>query len=101
MIAGQGFFPLRDRASAVTTWRVIMKTMETGCHIQAEAEHEAFLRGLVAKAAQIRVPELFTNKPANALYYVSNRSGVSVVALRTADLSREQLIKILTYRLAQ
>jgi len=78
-----------------------MKTMETGCHIQAEAGHEAFMCSLVAKAAQIRMPELFTNKPANALYYVSNRSGVSVVALRTADLSREQLIKILTYRLAQ
>jgi hypothetical protein len=78
-----------------------MKTKETGCHIEAEEEHEAFMRGLVAKAAQIRIPELFTNKPANALYYVSNRSGVSVVALRTTDLSREQLIKILTYRLAQ
>ena len=45
--------------------------------------------------------ELFASKPSNALYHLLNRGGVSIVALRTADLSREQLIKILTYRLAQ
>ena len=78
-----------------------METIEAGCQIKTESEREAFIHGLVAKAAQIRMPELFTNKPENALYYVPNRNGVSAVALRTGDLSREQLIKILTYRLAQ
>lgn len=78
-----------------------METSEAGCEIEANEGTEAFISGLVAKGAQIRMPELFASKPANALYYVSDRRGVSVVALRTADLSREQLIKILTYRLAQ
>lgn len=77
------------------------QTNEADSEIQAEAGMETFIRGVVAKAAQIRMPELFASESANALYSVSNRSGVSIVALRTADLSREQLIKILTYRLAQ
>lgn len=78
-----------------------METSKAGCAIEENEGMEAFISCLVAKGAQIRMPELFASKPANALYYVSNRSGVSVVALRSADLSREQLIKILTYRLAQ
>jgi cyclic nucleotide-binding protein len=79
---------------------VIMETNEAG-PAQANAELEAFIRGLIEKGAQVRLPELFAGKPAGALYYVPNRNGVSVVALRTNNLSQEQLAKIMTYRLAQ
>jgi len=61
----------------------------------------AFFRGLLEKSAALRLPELFETPPQDALYQLRDRHGVSVVALRTSELSREQLLRIMTYRLAQ
>lgn len=62
---------------------------------------EAFFRRLLDKAAALHMPELFAAPPAGALYHLRDRHGVGVVALRTTSLSREQLLGIMTYRLAQ
>jgi hypothetical protein len=60
----------------------------------------AYVSALIEKAAAIRMPDLFGDQP-HALYAVANRNGVAVVALRTRDLSDEQLVQFMTYRLAQ
>ena len=36
-----------------------IRTNEADCEIEAEAGMETFISGVVAKAAQIRMPELF------------------------------------------
>lgn len=63
-------------------------------------ERDAFIRDLLDRAAQIRMPELFAGHP-DALWHVANRHGVSVIALRTPSLSHEQLLEIMRYRLVQ
>jgi hypothetical protein len=68
---------------------------------QDNPEVHAYVQTIVETAAAIRMPELFTSRHPAALYYLSNRNGVSVVALRTTDLTEPQLMRILTYRLAQ
>jgi hypothetical protein len=62
---------------------------------------EAYVEALQARAAEIRLPELFGGPHPDVLYYLPDRNGVSVVALRTHTLSDRQLTQILTYRLAQ
>src|SRR5262245_49937442 len=59
------------------------------------------LNDLLDLRAPIRLPELFSDPPSDALYYLPDRHGVSVVAVRTTSLSANQLRAILTYRLAQ
>jgi hypothetical protein len=66
-----------------------------------DPELDAFIQRLLRRSAEIRLPELFREKPGDALYYVAGRSGISVVALNTSALTAEQLVKVLTYRLAQ
>lgn len=78
-----------------------MTTKGPGQTPPADTESEGFIRGLLDHAANIRLPELFKGEQPKALYHLPNRHGVSVVALRTASLSQDQLIKIMTYRLAQ
>jgi 4-cresol dehydrogenase (hydroxylating) len=68
---------------------------------ESDPEAAAYFRALLDKAARIRMPELFAAPPAGALYHLRDRHGVSVVAVRTTELSHEQLIQIMTYRLAQ
>ncbi len=66
-----------------------------------EPEVDAFIRSLLDHAAAIRLPEVFGERPAEALYWVGDRHGVTTVALRTRHLSENQLLAILTFRLAQ
>jgi len=66
-----------------------------------EPEVDEFIRALLARAAAIRLPDLFANRPDDALYWVGDRHGVSTVALRTPSLTEEQLTAILAFRLAQ
>ncbi len=68
---------------------------------ESDPEAAAFFRRLLEKSAALRLPELFEVPPPSALYHLRDRHGVSVVALRTPDLSRAQLVAIMTYRLAQ
>jgi hypothetical protein len=59
-----------------------------------------FIQRLIERAALIRIPSLLLDR-AGVLYRVDSRQGVSCIALRTIDLTEEELIAILTYRLAQ
>jgi hypothetical protein len=68
---------------------------------QGDPALEAYVAGLSAEAARIRLPELFAGDVPGALYQVRNRSGVGVVAVRSADLSEAQIVKLLKYRLGQ
>ena len=61
----------------------------------------AYVHSVVEAASAIRLPELFAAPQPNALYFLPNRHGVAVTALRSTDLSEEQLIQLLQYRLAQ
>jgi hypothetical protein len=65
-----------------------------------DATREGFIRQLLDKAAGLRVPTLAAQDRAS-LYRVENRHGVTVVALRTANLSQQELLAVMTYRLAQ
>lgn len=60
-----------------------------------------YIRDLFDRAERLRMPEVFVEPHPDALYHVPNRHGISVTALRTGSLSREQLTTILTYRLVQ
>ncbi len=62
---------------------------------------EAHIRRLLDRASAQRLPDLFANPPPDALFHLPNRHGVSVVAVRTQSLKEDQLLKIMTYRLAQ
>lgn len=62
---------------------------------------ESFVAGLVEAAAGIRLPELFAKPHPAALFSVPNRCGVAVTVLRTTDLSEQQLVDLLRFRLAQ
>ena len=73
----------------------------SGLASRQDPEVDAYIQELLRKAADIRLPELFRTRHSDALYYLSNRGGVSVVALRTTALTEDQLVSILTYRLAQ
>ena len=66
-----------------------------------DPESEAFVRRLVAAAAERRLPEVFTGKHPYALYVQPDRHGVSVVVLRTSALDEHQLVTLMKYRLAQ
>ena len=76
-------------------------THETNPSRKSDPEVDAYIQEVLRKAADIRLPELFRTRSSDALYYLSNRGGLSVVALRTTALTEDQLVSILTYRLAQ
>lgn len=66
-----------------------------------DATADAYVAGLVEAAAGIRLPELFAKPHPNAILTVSNRGGIGVTVLRTTDLTEEQLVELMRYRLAQ
>lgn len=66
-----------------------------------DASADAYVAGLVAAAAEIRLPALFAKPHPNAILSVANRSGIGLTALRTTDLTEEQLVELMRYRLAQ
>ena len=68
---------------------------------QPDDEAMEFARSLLEDVAQLRMPELFSEKPPDAIFYLAGRNGVSVAVLRTPAFSEEQLTKLLEYRLAQ
>jgi CRP-like cAMP-binding protein len=61
----------------------------------------AYARGVIEAASATHLPELFAAPQPHALYFLPNRHGVAVTALRSADLTEEQIIQLLRYRLAQ
>jgi hypothetical protein len=77
-----------------------METKPTGEHDINEGA-QAFARGLIEAAATQRFPELFASEHPGAIYWVTNRHGVSVVALPTSALPEGQLVGLLKYRMAQ
>jgi hypothetical protein len=68
---------------------------------QVSEEAQAYAKNLLGAAANQRLPELFSARHPGAIYYLPNRNGISLVVLRSTDLSEDQLIKLLKYRLAQ
>jgi hypothetical protein len=48
---------------------------------------ERYVRRLADGAAHLRVPELLTGAHPDALYHLSDRNGIGVVAVRTGSLS--------------
>jgi cyclic nucleotide-binding protein len=65
-----------------------------------DARLATYVHERILDAAEQRVPELFADDYPAALYS-ARRHGIGTLALRTAALSEEQLVKILKYRLAQ
>ncbi len=66
-----------------------------------DASADAYIAGLVEAAAAIRLPELFAKPHPAAIYTVANRGGIGVTVLRTSDLSEQQIVELMRYRLAQ
>ena len=67
----------------------------------ANPQRDAFIHGLLARAAAVRMPKLFHSEPSGCLFHAGNWNGVGVAALRTRHLTDEQLVQVMTYRLAQ
>jgi len=67
----------------------------------AHPEAAAFISNLIDTAARARLPDLFAGDHPDALYRVPDRNGVSVLVVRTPQLSEEHLVKLMKYRLAQ
>jgi hypothetical protein len=61
----------------------------------------AYIEGLVAAAAEIRLPEFFAAAHADALYFRPDRHGVTTTVVRTPALGEDQLVRLMKYRLAQ
>jgi Cyclic nucleotide-binding domain len=66
-----------------------------------DASAESYVAGLVAAAAEIRLPGLFAKPHRNAILSVQDRGGITTTALRTTDLTEEQLVELMRFRLAQ
>lgn len=64
-------------------------------------EIDAYCARLMEIAATVRLPALFQPERPNALYRVADRHGVCTVALRRADLTDDELVSLLRYRLGQ
>src|SRR5438552_3922765 len=64
-------------------------------------EAEAFARNLIELAAHRRLPALIHGDSRHAIYRIPDRNGISVSVIRTRDLSDEQLVDLMKYRLAQ
>src|SRR4030081_1256784 len=68
---------------------------------QVRPEAAAYINDLIETAARQRLPDLFAGAHPDALYHVPDRNGVSVLVVRTPQLSEEHLVKLMKYRLAQ
>lgn len=74
---------------------------EQPANLVAATTAAEYVQALIDNAARRRLPELFASEHPEALYYVADRSGVSVVVLPTTAFSEQQLIDLMKYRLAQ
>ena len=68
---------------------------------EGHPEAEEFIRKLLDRASAQRLVGLFSSPPPDTVYHLRNRQGVSVVAVDTPGLTEEQLVQVMTYRLAQ
>ena len=66
-----------------------------------DATADGYIAGLVEAAAAIRLPELWAKPHPKAIYTVANRGGIGVTVLRTSDLTDDQVVALMQYRLAQ
>jgi len=70
-------------------------------NMDVSSEAKDYAARLIEAAASIRLPQLFREKHPDALYFLPNRNGVSIIALRTPTLTEDQFTKLLEYRFAQ
>ncbi len=68
---------------------------------QADDNVQAYVHELIENAAHARLPGLFAGGHDRALYQVADRDGVSVIALRTTELTQDELVTLMKFRLAQ
>jgi Cyclic nucleotide-binding domain len=66
-----------------------------------DASADAYIAGIVAAAAEIRLPSLFAKARQDAIFSVPDRQGIAVTALKTTSLSEEELVALMRFRLAQ
>jgi hypothetical protein len=64
--------------------------MQQNKYGRQSGEVDAFIDQIVARAAAIRLPELFASLSLEAPYRVTVRHGVTTIAVRTADLATHQ-----------
>ncbi len=64
-------------------------------------EIEAYVNSLVDAATDIRIPELIDIDDPGVIYRIPERHGVGVVVLPTTLLTEQQVVHLLTYRMAQ
>ena len=56
-------------------------------NMDVSSEAKDYAARLIEAAASIRLPQLFREKHPDALYFLPNRNGVSIIALRTPTLT--------------
>ncbi len=76
-------------------------TSESAAETQTNPEVEAFVNSLIENAAHARLTQLFADGHSRALYHVADRDGVGVIALRTPQLTHDELVTLMKFRLAQ
>ena len=62
---------------------------------------DAYVQGLIDEASAQRLPGLFADDTVNAIYRLRDRNGITVIAVRTTELTEEQLLQIMSFRLGQ
>lgn len=62
---------------------------------------DGFAEQIIRTGAAVRLGTLLTTPPEGTLYHVPDRGGLSIVALPTTSLSREEIAGLLAYRFAQ
>lgn len=64
-------------------------------------EAQSHAQRIVESALSIRIPALFQAPRGDALYFQPDRNGIATTVLRTTDLSEDELVLLMRYRLAQ
>lgn len=74
------------------------RTAEVGAGMP---DADGFAEQIIRTGAAVRLGTLLTTPPEGTLYHVPDRDGLSVVALPTTSLSREEIAGLLAYRFAR
>ncbi len=62
---------------------------------------DAYIQRLIDEASAQRLPGLFADETIDAIYRLHNRNGISVIAVRTTQLTEEYLLQIMSFRFGQ
>ena len=62
---------------------------------------DAHIQRVIDEASAQRLPGLFADDRIDAMYRLHNRNGISVIAVRTTQLTEEYLLQIMSFRFGQ